>query len=305
MNFENRTLVQFADPDTRAGLFDQTSLRQLLTATYVLDPTVFAGPFAAAFDEVRLGLDPVPKTRIEGRWSSLTGPDVSEAALDLLGIGRPIAIDGHWRGRITATADAGGDRIEAVSAAAPTLADVDARVAATNGGLPADPAALETERRLAMRELLTGPAASLDGLPEAAVDTLLTRRGVESVGALLSGSGAPPIGLAVRSSEGEVGAPAIRALPFAGILLIGGADVSLLDLLRRGRMAVERLSYLALSATEAAPPLRHPLVAVWMLPLSVFEDDDWPGADAAARRSNAGDWLAEQGIGLVAVPEAP
>jgi hypothetical protein len=36
-----------------------------------------------------------------------------------------------------------------------------------------------------------------------------------------------------------------------------------------------------------------------VLPASVFDDNDWPGATPAARRSTAGDWLNEQGIAVV------
>jgi hypothetical protein len=47
-------------------------------------------------------------------------------------------------------------------------------------------------------------------------------------------------------------------------------------------------------------PLRNVLV-VWVVPQTLFQDNDWPGADAAARRQAAGDWLAREGIGLATV----
>ena len=75
------------------------------------------------------------------------------------------------------------------------------------------------------------------------------------------------------------------------------------------KMARERLDRLGLERpVEPTFRLRQPMLIVWVVPISVFDDADWPGGAQGmnnnqlrvARRTSAGAWLAREGIGLVA-----
>ena len=55
------------------------------------------------------------------------------------------------------------------------------------------------------------------------------------------------------------------------------------------------------SAVQPLPaPLRRrvPIPLVWMVPATLFDDAQWPGADRAARIAATADLLSNQGIAL-------
>lgn len=104
--------------------------------------------------------------------------------------------------------------------------------------------------------------------------------------------------------------PAPMSLPIAAPLLVRDADVSIAELLADSGTVRERLDPLGLERPNPdALPRRVPLPVVWVLPLELFDDPDWPGAASgmnasearAARRAAAAAWLADQGVALAAV----
>ncbi|HEX7245263.1 MAG TPA: hypothetical protein VF245_06850 [Solirubrobacterales bacterium] len=105
--------------------------------------------------------------------------------------------------------------------------------------------------------------------------------------------------------------PLPRELPVAVALLIrDSAGLSLAELLAGSHALSERLDRLPVER-PADPALRPRAgtVVAWLLPAETFDDPGWPGATEAmsatakrdARRAAAGEWLADEGIGLVAV----
>jgi len=102
MDFIDKTLIKLAAPTTRAGLFDDTALGQLLEATYDLEATPVEGPFQPVFEEVRLGMALSSVGEIEGTWNVIGSNERTEARFYLSGVKdlRPMRVDGYWRGSI-------------------------------------------------------------------------------------------------------------------------------------------------------------------------------------------------------------
>jgi hypothetical protein len=114
------------------------------------------------------------------------------------------------------------------------------------------------------------------------------------------------VGFAAPVSAGETLEP--LAL-LAAVLIRDSSAFSLAQLLDDSKSIRERMlaNGLALSTSNGTRP-RQRLVVVWVLDGAIFADADWPGATAgqtpdqaqAARRAAASNWLADEGIGLVA-----
>lgn len=102
-----------------------------------------------------------------------------------------------------------------------------------------------------------------------------------------------------------------RELPIAAALLIRDATgLSIAQLLADSKTVRDRLTPYGLERPpDPAHRLREPLLIVWIVPEALFDDADWPGGNGggpaqqrALRRAAAGEWLAREGIGLVATP---
>jgi hypothetical protein len=158
---------------------------------------------------------------------------------------------------------------------------------------------------------LTG--LSSDGLPR--VDALWRgeitarfRRGGEPITAVATQT--PDDRTITATVTFDAPAPVSQAalpLPVA-VALIVRAEPAVAELLREVGIIRERLGSLGVERPpdDRLRP-RRPLVIGLIVPETVFDDADWPGATAgmtvaeqrAARRAAAGRWLAREGIGLV------
>jgi hypothetical protein len=94
---------------------------------------------------------------------------------------------------------------------------------------------------------------------------------------------------------------ASRFLPISAAVFIRDEGFSISELLIESKYAREQLQSLGLeSAHDSDLPQKAAILLVWIIPDKVFNDKDWPGATPAERRQNAGEWLAREGIGLIA-----
>jgi hypothetical protein len=242
MNFVDATLVSLADEQTRTGVFDSTSLEQILEATYDVNSMgPFQGNLEPLFDDFEMGY-PIPQLgTVDGTWLGAGGGERVEASFRVSGVGSqlPLRIDAIWRGSILARYVTPGEPIEDVS--------VD-------------------WTRNAQDE------SEYDGATQV---TFATPQKIS----------------ATR-----------KPLPIAAALLVRDDPLPVADLLAETKGIRERLKPLGLerSKTESLR-LRHSIVLVWIVPKTVFDDTDWPGADAQVRRDAAGTWLANEGIGLAVV----
>lgn len=313
MNYVDATLIRLAEPATRLAVFDDVALEQLLTTAYDTDVTPVQGPFQPLFDDLKLGLAVSRYSVIEGTWSPVGGVERMEARFQAFGFGQedPIRVDGFWRGSIIARTVPVDSRILKLQTVWPTLGTIDSAIVTALGALPANPPALEQERRIQLtariRAALDQPLAFTDGT----LDDWLHTVGATSVSDLLTRFQGSVFGSAMQLtfSAPDPAPAAPKALPIAAGIMIRDAGFSLAQLLMESKMARERLDRLGLERPVAPTfRLRQPMLIVWVVPISVFDDADWPGGAQGmnnnqlrvARRNSAGAWLAREGIGLVA-----
>jgi hypothetical protein len=305
VNFSDKVLIALADPTQRVSLFDQTALEQIASAGYDALRMTLEGPFNAVFEDFQLGLS-VPRTgTLEGQWGLLGASERTGASFNLSGTGAtPLMVAAFWRGSIVAQVAAPAARITAVRAAWPDAAGIDREIVADLGMLPADPAALEAERRARLIAHFKAAVSNPDVVSDAVLDGLLARAGADNVNAFfdrrsrVAAAGA----VQVTISEEAPQPPSPKPLPVAAAILVRESAAGLAQLLSDSRMAREQLESSALGRPEdSSLRMLRSLLVIWILPAATFEDADWPGADAAARRLAAGQWLAREGIGLATV----
>jgi hypothetical protein len=312
VNFEDAVLVRLADPATRAVTIDADALELVARAAYDVDALSVQAPFTAVFEEFRLGVSADPPATLDGRWSRAGSGDHTELRLRLSGLGLASArVDALWRGAVVARGVPLTGTITGADVAWLDTAGIDSQIVADLGALPGDPAELEAERRsrwlARVRTVVSQPAA----VTEDVLDRWLVRLGAESVSELVAAGGGGPVAGTVRlqfsAQDAEL---ATVALPVTVLVLVRGAEgLSVASLLAESNSLRERLDALGLERPSAtALPRRRAVVVLWVVPASVFDDNDWPGgngpdpaAKRAARRAAAGAWLADEGVALATV----
>jgi hypothetical protein len=307
----DKLIVQLADPTTRAAVFDDQALQSLVQAGYTVDSV--SGPFSPVFDEVRLGFPVPPTATVQGTWAPIGDPKPTELRLSIAGLAGdgPVVVAALWRGGVVARFAPAGDAITDVAERWPDLAEIDRMVVAALGALPAEPQ-LEAARRAQLRVLARKGLAGPDPLSAADVDEWLARGGVSSVAELLARPDIRPFGLVrVTFAAPKPALDTPRLIPLTVALLVPGQAISVASLLADTYRVRERLALAGVEpSAHPALPVRVPVVVAWVVPVTVFDDDGWPGATSvmnadqrrAARRAAATAWLAQQGVGLVAVP---
>jgi hypothetical protein len=306
MDFVDETLVQLADEQTRPNVFDSEALEQILGAAYDVDAMgPLQGTFAPIFDEFELGFSAPRMGVLDGAWNPISHPDQrSEGRFRLTGMADEgaLRVDAVWRGSILARYAEANDPILDFSMALPDREAVDAEVAAAHGGsLPTGPT-LEQERKTALLNSIKASISQPAAFTEDSLDALRKATGANSIGALLDRLRNPELGFAqVVFPDPAPVSTVRRPLPVATALLIRDQPISVASLLWESKILRDRLTSLGVGLPkDEALRLRFPLVITWIVPSAVFTDGDWPGQDAAERRTNAGTWLAREGIGLVA-----
>jgi hypothetical protein len=315
MNMVDATFVRLAEPASRAALFDQDSLEQLVSAAYDTTTTGAAGPYSPVFEEFRLGLFPPRLGTLVGAWNAVGQPDRTEARFDLTNVGAGLdtvpRIDGFWRGAIVTTTAPLSGQITNASGTWPRLTGIDDEIRAALGALPSDSATLEAERRARVITRLRAGLAQPEALSNATFDRWLHEIGAKSAGDLIehfdvvvhAGT------FRVKFSMIDGALPSPRPLPVAVALLIRDTGFSVAQLVSESRLVRERLDMLGLERPrDASFRIKEPLLVAWVVPVSIFDDQDWGPSGAATaelqrqeRRRSAGRWLAREGIGLVAV----
>lgn len=311
MDFVDSVIVRLGDPASRGAVFDDSSLANLVTAAYDTEAMPMGPPYAAVFDELTVGYAAPPVAVAEGEWMGVGGTDRTELKVRLQGVGQsPLRIDALWRGGLVVRTSAAQDRVEALKISVPSL-DVDPDIIAAFGALPTDPVRLEAERRTRvvarLRAGLHQPAAFTD----AHLDRLLAVADADSVSALVTGlrDQAATATIQLRYADSPGNPPTPRVLPFAAVVLVRDTGFSLATLLAESRLARTRAEELGLDVPASGDVRRrHRITVAWVVPVTTFDDPDWPGGaganpeqQRAARIARASQWLATEGIGLVVV----
>jgi hypothetical protein len=311
VNFEDATVVLLADESTRAGVFDQLALEQLLACAYDVDTMgPFQGKYQPLFDDFEVGFTPPSLAVVDGSWSAAGGADRTEARFQVSGLASEAPrVDALWRGAILARYADVGEPILDARVAWPNKDEIDAAVAAANGGNLPSGSTLETARRdellASLRQRFNDTAAPF-ALDQDGIAALVKSAGASSVGNFLQNAQAPDFATAVMSLAFDRPAAVSaqrRPLAVTVALLVRDAPLDVAGLLQDTTTVKERLAGVGVERPQAngARP-RTPIVVAWVVPDSIFTDSDWPGQDETERRTKAGDWMARQGIGLVPVP---
>lgn len=300
MDFVDSVIVKLSDPTTRASLFDDISLAQLLQAQYRTDTLNVSGPYSAVFDQLELGVSIATPVGVRGDWSGpLPGTHV-DLHLTVSGLADATnRVDAFWSGRIVASAQVGGGAVDRVGSSWPDPSGIDAQIVAALGSLPSDPADLETQRRSHYIDLLKAAMTQPDALTDDVLDERLHGAGVDSVGELMAANGTKTIAaFDVRFAAGP-STSVTTAFPVSFALLVRDTP-SISDLLYESKNVRALLGAGGKAlAPDRTMPLRCTLGIAWIVPATLFDDTGWPGADNASRRAAAATWLAAEGIGLV------
>jgi len=301
VNYIDSILIKLADPAQRAALFDSTSLEQMA-----------AGAYDAVFDELRLGFSIAPVATLEGSWSPTGGAERTEARLFISGLGSAgsIRVDALWRGQIIARSSMPVDRITTVKSKPTVWSTIDGEIIAALGNLPADPVALEQQRRTRLLDRIRTGFNHPEAVTDAMLDKWLRSVGASSVSQLMTQfkGTVESESVQVTFTPGPDPGKSPKALPIVAAVLIRDVGFSLAELLADSKAIKEQLEPLGFAA-PASPALRtrqHNMV-VWVVPGAVFDDAAWPDAGGGlagqplrdSRRSLAGKWLGNEGIGLV------
>jgi hypothetical protein len=315
MNYEDITLIRLADPASRSTLFDDRALEQLVSAAYNTELLTVESPYQPIFKELRLGVAITNLATVEGVWGQVGGVDRVEARFHTSGLGTNslIRVDALWRGEIVARTVPINSRVTQVDTKWTDAGTIDTEIIAALGNLPTDPQILERERRTRFLARIRAALNQPTGFTDEVFDKWLKSVGAISVSDLidrLQGT-IQSSAVQVTFSPPDPTPPAPKALPITAALLIRDTGFSIAQLLMESKMLREQLEKQGLERSpDPSLPLRYPLLIVWVVPVAVFDDSDWPGGNPGmnpdalrdARRLIAGRWLAREGIGLVATP---
>lgn len=288
MHFADRALIALSDDATRAVVFGESALRNVLKAGYGLDEAVLQGAAQPDFSVFNLGgLDPEPDRGAHER-------PVAERRIDAL-----------WRGAIRVAARFPKARVETVTAAALSLQGLDAEVAAANGGVLPGGDALEAGRRAGLQRRLEELAAQPEAASPAVIEAWLSSAGAATVGELLEAEGTSAATHLQLAFSPPIGGDAFTRMDFpvaVAVMIRDPAEpgTSLAGIVAGARWvqaAMRRAGFEPKRPSEGAG-LGRPVTAL-VVPDSWFDDGDWPGADRDARIASAGRWMAREGLALV------
>ena len=316
MDFVDRTILRLADPEVRAGLFDELSLEQIATAAYDTKSLGVEGPYTPVFEKLQLGFSLERTATIDGSWSPTGSPAPTRGSFIASGFGGGGGAcgDAFWSGSIVASCIPADSRIIKVRSSWPTLKDIDALILADLGELPADAMALEQERRqrfiAAVRAALDQPQA----FTQATLDRWLEQIGASSVSQFLekrrSFTHMGPV--TVTFSEPSAAGPMRKMLPISAVLLVRDVGFSVARLLTESKQLLDMMKSRGIekSIDQSLLPRRSHIV-VWIVPEQEFADPGWPGAEDVqasadqrkARRRKAGELLAAEGVGLAVLKD--
>jgi hypothetical protein len=315
VNYVDFTLIRIADPTTRASLFDEAALEQMAAAAYGEDAATLSGPYQPIFREVMIGLSIPSRSTIEGCWNAGTMHNEGRFIIAGLGHGSSARIDALWRGGIIARMTQASGKITEEISEWPDPSGIDAEIIAALGALPTNPTTLETERRDRFLARIRAALHQPDAFTEAIFDDWLQRSGAVSVSDLMTHfRGVISTGtLRIRYSDPAAVPPSPRELPITAALLLRDQPISLVEVVSQSKIVVEQLREAGMErARDADTSARAPILVVWVVPVTMFDDDDWPGGTSGTnaekrllRRRAAATWLGPQGIVFAPTPKHP
>lgn len=301
MNFVDATLLRLASPAERQAMLTQDILGGMLAAAFDTASAAIQGPYAIAVDRLDLGVEVGRSVTVDGTYVASPGTLPGDLRLKVgnLQVGRPLQVDTLWRGQLIARWTPQDDRVTSVSGGF-TLLDIDRQIISDLGALPAG-GALETERRTRLIARLKAGAAQPDVVDDQLLDALFAASGVADAAGLLKAQGTSDIArLKITfSPPAQAGAPVPLRLPVTVAVLIRDSVASLAQMFADSRAIRSALAAdPAVQPADAAVRRLVPVLLLWVLPSTSFNDAGWPGGNPAARKANAIQLLSGQGIAL-------
>jgi len=304
LDFVDTTLVRLADSATRGQVIDDAALSSLIDATYQPGTMDVAAPFGALFDAFELGLDLQLPTLASGACMPSGTAERIEARFEITGLPRSsLRVDAVWTGSVTATVNFPTAVIGSVDTSWASVGTLDRQIVADLGALPANPDALEHERRVRYLAFLRSATADQTGFTEEALERNLAQAGVQSIAELIehAGGGFGAAGAKLVMKVTQPAAGTIRQLPVRTAFLVRDATASLADLLRDAKTVCSLMRASGQVPADGGLPTRGRPTVMWVVPASLFDDNGWPGPDNPTRRTRAAAWLAREGVALAAV----
>ena len=301
MDFPDSTLIRLSTEAGRNALLSQSALAHLASAAFDLSLDPIEGPFALSVETAETGVEIVPSVSVDGTIRAPDRPAPNELRLVLRGL-RPVAplrADALWRGELIARRVSRDSVIEDALPAFTAL-DLDRVIAASTGGLPADPTALEAARRAELLARLRARMTQPGLLDEAGLQALLDEAGQRDVAGLLALRGCTALGtLRLRFSAPSAGPPEPVRLPVTIAVMVRSAIGSLSAFLAEARALREHLARDAEALPPPAPLRRRvQILPLLVLPQATFFAPGWPGADSAERQRTAEEFLQRESVGL-------
>lgn len=303
MDFADNSLLRLSTSAGRDEFLDQLALRQLAEAAFDTSLHPLEGPFALDVEKVDFGEEMTAPVTLEGHIVPAPGQLPAEVRLKAIGLqgASPARADLILRGTLIGRRILVDDRVEAVGGGFAML-DLDREIEAELGGLPADPAVLERERRTRLIERLRAGAARPDTIGDAVIDSMLASANSADMGELLDRRGTAGLArFSLKFRGGGAATPVPVRLAVTLAALVRNADSRIRDLLAESRAVQAALATMpSLQAPAAELRRRTAIPVLWLLPGAFLDDDDdWPGANRAAKRAAAADLLGGQGIVMV------
>ncbi len=295
MEFQDRAVIAVSTPVLRSNVFSDVALKNIVKAAYGLDEAVLQGAATANYSSFTLGGLDMPGGEQE------TPPEPSPN----------LRIDALWRGSVRIAARFPKARIDSASFKSLSLKNLDADVAAANGGNMPVGEALEAARRAALKARIAQLANQAATANDAVVDLFLRKSGANGMAALVARPDAAQFGQMQLAISEALGGDAFAQMdfPVAVAILIRDPAVpgfSLAAIIAAARQVQQQMRHAGFQPAEPSPAggMGKAIIAL-VVPMDWFNDADWPGADPQARIAASGAWMAGEGIGLVAAKLDP
>ncbi|EKV27270.1 hypothetical protein C882_1772 [Caenispirillum salinarum AK4] len=311
VEFEDKTLLAFTDPEARATVLSSDAVRAVVHAAYRIPMGTLGAQATPHFDSLEYGrFRAETRTEIQQSGYSIRfGEQDHDPSL----AGRP-DVDLLWRGAVTASTRRERAVVGVRTSPAVRITDLDSDLPDPP---PADPQALDRARRAALLARLRAAAIDPDAMTEAVIDGWVRKMFADSLSQALARAhdhGVPlhQIALSFAPVPGSDVARA-RRFPVAAAVLIRDptqAGFRLSDFLRASHTVLEQMQVQGVEPPEGDEdlPKGRPVV-LWLVPEDWFDDEAWPAGENAAapeaarlaRITHATSWLAGQGIALAPV----
>lgn len=309
MDFADQILVRLADEDQRANLFSEASLETMAMAAYHVEAGQLAAPWAARFDVLDWApsIEPARTASADLHWEESSKHGIARFSTSgLAALQERLQPIAYWGGAIIGQGRLGGGRVAQVSGGFVSLEGIDEAIDAA-AGVGAEPQG--TARETARLTELSNRLSQAAGKP-GSITTEVVRRWVDETAggnleSLLNSASVidVPAGFRIRFVSDAPSQDLPMALGVDAVVFAfdtAQSPFGLAEAIRATHSAQEQIAI----DNPPSPGVggidrRLPVLGIWVVPQSWFNDDSWPGTSPSDRLSRANKWLRRKGIAIV------